>query len=110
MTLEEALARIDELEEENRLLEEENQGLRTEIEHYHKKNPAGRKKHDAAWMKTYHEFAARFESGMSIADIVAEGKISRRTAYRYKAYYDQLMRKAEKDKKEEKAEQEEKDG
>ena len=23
-------------------------------------------------------------------DIVAEGKISRRTAYRYKAYYDQI--------------------
>jgi predicted DNA-binding transcriptional regulator YafY len=31
---------------------------------------------------------------MAIMEIVAEGKISRRTAYRYKAYYDELKKNA----------------
>ena len=31
------------------------------------------------------------ENGMSIMEIVAEGGISRRTAYRYLAYYRELM-------------------
>lgn len=30
---------------------------------------------------------------MTIMEIVAEGKISRRTAYRYKAYYDALLQR-----------------
>ena len=31
------------------------------------------------------------ENGMSIMEIVAEGDISRRTAYRYLAYYREMM-------------------
>lgn len=36
---------------------------------------------------------AKFASGMMIMEIVAEGDISRRTAYRYKAFYNELMKK-----------------
>jgi len=35
-------------------------------------------------------FAAKYEAGMSIMEIVNLGEISRRTAYRYKSYYDAL--------------------
>ena len=52
----------------------------------------GRKKHDEAWMTSYRDFAVKYESGMTIMEIVAEGEISRRTAYRYKAYYDELQK------------------
>ena len=38
----------------------------------------------------YNDFAGKYESGMTINEIVEEGDISRRTAYRYKAYYDEL--------------------
>ena len=37
----------------------------------------------------------KFESGMKIMEIVNEGAISRRTAYRYKAYYDELKKTGE---------------
>ncbi len=37
----------------------------------------------------------KYESGMTIVEIVSEGRISRRTAYRYKAYYDELKKKKE---------------
>ena len=82
-TLEEALQRISELEAEN-------DSLRAELEEYRGRKFAGRQKHDAAWTQSYNDFAVKFESGMTIMEIVAEGKISRRTAYRYKAYYDAL--------------------
>ena len=35
-------------------------------------------------------FIMKYEAGMSIMEIVNLGDISRRTAYRYKAYYDEL--------------------
>ncbi len=41
---------------------------------------------------TLNDFAIKFENGMSIMEIVAEGRISRRTAYRYKAYYEELKK------------------
>ena len=82
-TLEEALKRISELEAENA-------NLKAELEVYRGRKFAGRQKHDAAWTQSYNDFAVKFESGMTIMEIVAEGKISRRTAYRYKAYYDAL--------------------
>ena len=82
-TLEEALKRISELEAENA-------NLKAELEEYRGRKFAGRQKHDAAWTQSYNDFAVKFESGMTIMEIVAEGKISRRTAYRYKAYYDAL--------------------
>lgn len=84
-TLEEALKRIAELEDENAK-------LKAEIENYKGRKFAGRQKHDAIWMESYNDFALKYEGGMTIMEIVAEGGISRRTAYRYKAYYDELSK------------------
>ena len=83
-TLEEALNYISELEAENK-------ALRAELEHYKSKKPSGRKKHDETWTASYNDFAEKYESGMTIMEIVNQGDIRRRTAYRYKAYYDTLM-------------------
>ena len=85
-TLEEALNCIAELETENQI-------LRDELERYKKITPAGRRKHDETWMASYNDFAMKYESGMSIMEIVSLGEISRRTAYRYKAYYDEINQK-----------------
>ena len=83
MTLEDAMKRITELEEEN-------EKLREELEFYKSKKFAGRQKHDEHWMKSYNDFVERYENGHTIREIVDQGAISRRTAYRYKAYYDRL--------------------
>ena len=85
-TLDEALKRIAELELENQILHEE-------LERYKNITPAGRRKHDETWMTSYNDFAVKYESGMSIIEIVNLGEISRRTAYRYKAYYDEVNKK-----------------
>lgn len=85
-TLEEALNYISELEAEN-------QALHEKLEHYKSRKPSGRKKHDDAWTASYNDFAVKYESGMSIMEIVNQGKISRRTAYRYKSYYDEMAEK-----------------
>ena len=82
-SLEEALSLIAELEAENKT-------LREELEYYKSRKPSGRKKHDETWMASYNDFAAKYEAGMSIMEIVNLGEISRRTAYRYKSYYDAL--------------------
>jgi len=82
-TLEEALNYISELEAENK-------ALRAELEQFRSRKPSGRKKHDDSWMASYNDFAAKYEGGMSIMEIVNQGEISRRTAYRYKAYFDLL--------------------
>lgn len=82
-TLEEALKRIAELEAENK-------ALRGELERYKNVTPAGRKAHDEIWRASYNDFARKYEAGMSIMEIVNMGDISRRTAYRYKAYYDEI--------------------
>ena len=82
-TLKDALKRIAELEDEN-------SKLKAELEEYRGRKFAGRQKHDAIWLESYNDFAIKYESGMTIMDIVGEGRISRRTAYRYKAYYDEL--------------------
>ncbi len=84
-TLEDALKRISELEEENRL-------LHIELESFKARKSAGRKKHDAAWTSSYNDFVVKYEGGMAIMEIVSLGNISRRTAYRYKAYYDELKK------------------
>ena len=82
--LEEAMTHIDELEIEN-------EELRAEIERLKARNLGGRKRHNAAWMASYQEFAIKYEAGMTIMEIVKEGQISRRTAYRYKAYFDEMI-------------------
>ena len=84
-TLEEALNYISELEAENK-------ALREELEHYKSRNRAGRKKHDESWTASYNNFVAKYEGGMTLMEIVSQGEISRRTAYRYKAYYESVKR------------------
>lgn len=81
----EALERIAELEAENKT-------LREEVEYYKSRKPAGRRVHDDNWMASYNDFAAKYEGSMSIMEIVGLGDISRRTAYRYKAYYDEMKK------------------
>ena len=84
-TLDEALKRIKELEKEVAELKAENEKLR-------KRNFGGRKKHDEAWMAAYNDFMLKYVSGMTLMEIVAEGDVSRRTAYRYLAYYKELQK------------------
>lgn len=81
-TLEEALTKIIELEKEN-------EELKAEIAVLKSRNFGGRKKHDGTWLESYQNFVSKYESGMTIMEIVNNGEISRRTAYRYKAYYDE---------------------
>ncbi|WP_456033746.1 resolvase [Roseburia inulinivorans] len=87
-TLEETLDRIKELEAENKQ-------LLSELEYYRNRNYGGRKKHDEAWMAAYNDFVVKYESGMKIMEIVENSDMSRRTAYRYKAYYDEVKKKEE---------------
>jgi predicted nuclease with TOPRIM domain len=82
-SLKDALKRISDLEKENARLKEE-------LNYYKGKKFAGRQKHDEQWTKSYNDFAIQYEEGMTIMEIVAQGKISRRTAYRYKTYYEEL--------------------
>ena len=100
MTLKEALIKTEELEKENKELRTQNLELLKELETYRAKNVGGRKKHDSAWTQSYNDFAIKYEDGMTIMEIVAEGNISRRTAYRYKAYYDEIMNLKEKQRNE----------
>ena len=84
INIEEALKRIEELEKENAK-------LREELEYYRNRKLSGRQKHNAKWMAIYNDFVVLYESGMSIAEIAKEKKLSERTIYRYKAYYDKVM-------------------
>ncbi|MFR1492558.1 helix-turn-helix domain-containing protein [Eubacterium ventriosum] len=83
-TLEMALERIKELEAENQKLNEE-------LEYYRTRKVSGRQKHNDKWQSIYNDFVVLYESGMSIAEIAKEKKLSERTIYRYKAYYDKVM-------------------
>ncbi len=85
-TLEDALKRIEELEKEVAELKVENEKLKS-------RNFGGRKKHDEAWMASYNDFIKEYEKGKALMEIVAEGNVSRRTAYRYLAYYKELNKK-----------------
>lgn len=90
--IEEANKRIKELEALNKVLKAENEKLKAELAVYDGKKPAGRKKHNESWMASYMDFEINYANGKTIMEIVDEGKISRRTAYRYKAYYDSLKK------------------
>ncbi len=83
-TLEEALKRIKEREKEVSERKKENEELRN-------RNFGGRKKHDEKWMASYNDFILKYEGGMALTEIVAEGDISRRTAYRYLEYYKSIQ-------------------
>lgn len=69
--------------------------LEAEVEALRNRNFGGRKKQDNKWKASYNEFVKKLEAGMSINDIVAEGRISRSTAYRYKAFYKSTREKEE---------------
>ena len=84
MTLEEALNRINELEKRIAELSEENEQLRN-------KRTCGRKLHDDAWLASYNDFMVKYKGGKTLMEIVDEGMISRRTAYRYLEYYKKTL-------------------
>ena len=89
ITLEKALKRIEELENENA-------ELREELEYYKNRKLSGRQKHNAKWMAIYNNFVDCYENGMTMIEIARRNNVSERTIYRYKAYYDK-MRKVEVD-------------
>lgn len=83
VTLEDALRRIAELENENA-------ELREELEYYKNRKMSGRQKHNAKWMAIYNDFVFCYESGMTMVEIAKRNNVSERTIYRYKAYYDKM--------------------
>lgn len=83
ITLEEALKRIEELENENA-------ELREELEYYKNRRLSGRQKHNAKWMAIYNDFVDCYENGMTMIEIARRNNVSERTIYRYKAYYDKI--------------------
>lgn len=83
MNLEEAKAKISELEKEN-------ERLRARIAELESKRSGGRKKHNAEWQASYNDFVVEYENGSTIMEIVDKGQISRRTAYRYLSYYREI--------------------
>ena len=83
ITLEEALKRIEELENENA-------ELREELEYYKNHKLSGRQKHNAKWMAIYNDFVDCYENGMTMIEIARRNNVSERTIYRYKAYYDKI--------------------
>ena len=83
ITLEKALKRIEELENENA-------ELREELEYYKNRKLSGRQKHNAKWMAIYNNFVDCYENGMTMIEIARRNNVSERTIYRYKAYYDKM--------------------
>ena len=83
LTLEEALKRIEELENENA-------ELKKELEYYKNRKMSGRQKHNAKWMAIYNDFVVCYEGGMTMVEIAKRNNISERSIYRYKAYYDKI--------------------
>lgn len=79
-TLEEALNRIEKLEQENAKLKEE-------LEYFKKRKASGRQKHNAKWMAIYNDFVFCYEKGMPLVEIADRNNLSERSMYRYLAYY-----------------------
>lgn len=83
LTFEDALKRIEGLENENA-------ELKKELEYYKNRKMSGRQKHNAKWMAIYNNFVVGYESGMTMVKIAKRNNVSERTIYRYKAYYDKM--------------------
>ena len=83
MNLEQELKKIEELEYEN------NQ-LKAELKKYENKNLGGRRKHDGKWRAGFEDWKNLYEAGESITEIMTATGVSRRTYYRYKAYYEAI--------------------
>ena len=90
LTLEDALKRIEELENENA-------ELKKELEYYKNRKMSGRQKHNAKWMAIYNDVVVCYEGGMTMVEIAKRNNISERSIYRYKAYYDKLREDADND-------------
>ncbi len=86
LDLKSALARISELEKEN-------EDLKKEIEYYKNRKESGRKKHNDKWMNIYNDFVSCYEKGMTLLEIAERNNISERSIYRYKAYYEENLKK-----------------
>ncbi len=89
LTLEEALQKIEKLEKENA-------GLKEELEYYKNRKTSGRQKHNAKWMAIYNDFVKCYEEGMDMVEIAERNDISKRSLYRYKAYYEQIKKDRDK--------------
>lgn len=85
MNLEEALVEIDRL---NQIIIEKDR----ELEELRRKKNAGRKKNNAKWQESYKAFVELYEQGIDMVEIVDTLEVSRRTCYRYKSYYDNLIK------------------
>lgn len=81
--LEDALERIRELEKENA-------ELREKLNDYQNRKLSGRQKHDEKWREAYNDFVVHYENGMSVVEIAERNNVSKRTVYRYKAYYNKM--------------------
>lgn len=90
LTLEDALKRIEELENENA-------ELKKELEYYKNRKMSGRQKHNAKWMAIYNDFVVCYEGGMTMVEIAKRNDVSERTIYRYKAYYDKMKKTVDKE-------------
>lgn len=88
LTIEQAMQKIEELENENA-------ELKKKLEKYENRDYGGRRKHDAKWQASFNAFSELYEKGMSIVEIVEQSELSKRTCYRYKAYYDALRKSQE---------------
>ena len=88
MNLEEALREIERLKQ---IIDEKDK----EIEALQKKKNAGRKKNNAQWQESYEAFVELYEQGLSMIEIIEQSECSRRTCYRYKSYYDNIMKMKE---------------
>ncbi len=85
MNLEQALNRIEELELEVA-------SLKAELKKYENKSLGGRKKHDDKWQSNYDQWVKLYEAGETVAEIMDATGMSRRTFYRYRAYYEGVMK------------------
>ena len=90
LTLEDALKRIEELENENA-------ELKKELEYYKNRKMSGRQKHNAKWLAIYNDVVVCYADGMTMVEIAKRNNISERSIYRYKAYYDKLREAADND-------------
>ena len=91
-TLEQALERIEKLEEEIAELKVVNADLKEELEYFKKRKACGRQRHNAKWKAIYDDFVICHEEGMTMAEIARRNGISERSIYRYKAYYDEVQK------------------
>lgn len=83
MKLQEALSEIKRLQE---VIDQKDK----EIAELRMKKNAGRKKQNIKWQTSYEVWMKLYESGKSIIEIINDTSYSRRTCYRYKAYYDAI--------------------